>query len=231
MRAIEWEFPRKPRNQVEDCSWRPVRHTDKKLAPSKHSLVQNGVMKTLWILSCLAVLTILSPSTATAQAQTLTLVASNGIPCSQNFTTNQVLTVNSFIQSYPGTSYEGVAKLSYYSGLKLELQSHPFGLVYDNSTTSSSMAMAAFPNAVFTGVTNILLTSYADPVALTVTISTPAPQSFVPANAVVIPSDAKGPVQIVLESSSDLLNWTSALPGTYGNTFSNRFFRVRAIAQ
>jgi hypothetical protein len=187
-------------------------------------------MKTPWKFSCLTALITLSAITATAQTQTLTLVASNGVPCSYNFGTNQVITVNSFVQSYPTTSYEGVAKLSCHSGFKLELQSHPFGLVYDTGT-SASMAMAAFPNAVFTGVTNILVSSSFDPVALTITVTTPAPQSFVPANAVVIPSDAKGPVQIVLESSSDLMNWTSALPGTYGNTYSNRFFRVRAIAQ
>ena len=55
--------------------------------------------------------------------------------------------------------------------------------------------------------------------------------SVVPANSVVIPSDATGPVQILLESSSDLVNWIASTPGTYGNTYSNRFFRVRAIAQ
>jgi len=54
---------------------------------------------------------------------------------------------------------------------------------------------------------------------------------FIPNTGVVIPSDAKGPVQIVLQSSSDLITWTSCLPGTYGNTYSNRFFRVIAIAQ
>jgi hypothetical protein len=55
--------------------------------------------------------------------------------------------------------------------------------------------------------------------------------SYTPANCVVIPSDAKGNVQIILESSSDLVNWVSSSPGTYGNTYTNRFFRVRAVAQ
>ena len=53
----------------------------------------------------------------------------------------------------------------------------------------------------------------------------------IPVNSVVIPSDATGPVQIMLESSSDLVNWISSQAGTYGSTYTNRFFRVRAIAQ
>jgi hypothetical protein len=100
-----------------------------------------------------------------------------------------------------------------------------------NSGVTPSVTFAG--GAVFTGVTNILVTTgYGGVViALTFTVTTPTVQSTVPANAVVIPTDATGPVQIVLESSSDLINWTSSLPGTYGNTYSNRFFRVRAIAQ
>lgn len=54
---------------------------------------------------------------------------------------------------------------------------------------------------------------------------------FSPSTAVVIPTDATGPVSIVLESSPDLVNWTGALPGTYGSSTTNRFFRVRAIRQ
>jgi len=53
----------------------------------------------------------------------------------------------------------------------------------------------------------------------------------VPTSAVVIPSDATGPVNIILESSSDLVTWTQANPGTYGSSTSKRFFRVRAVNQ
>ncbi len=49
-----------------------------------------------------------------------------------------------------------------------------------------------------------------------------------PSTAVVIPTDSTGPVQIILESSADMSTWTQALPGTYGSSYSNRFFRVRA---
>jgi hypothetical protein len=51
---------------------------------------------------------------------------------------------------------------------------------------------------------------------------------FTPSNAVVIPDDGGGPVQIVLESSTDLITWTAANPGTYGTGSSKRFFRLRA---
>lgn len=51
---------------------------------------------------------------------------------------------------------------------------------------------------------------------------------FTPNTGVVIPADSGGPVNIILESSVDLINWIPADPGTYGTTTTNRFFRVRA---
>jgi hypothetical protein len=50
-----------------------------------------------------------------------------------------------------------------------------------------------------------------------------------PSTAVVIPADAGGPVTVTLESSTDLVNWNATLPGTYGTSTTNRFFRVRAV--
>jgi hypothetical protein len=50
-----------------------------------------------------------------------------------------------------------------------------------------------------------------------------------PSNTVVIPTDAIGPVEIVMESSVDLVNWTAATPGTYGASTEKRFFRLRAV--
>ena len=52
-----------------------------------------------------------------------------------------------------------------------------------------------------------------------------------PSTAVVIPSDAKGPVNIVMESSTNLVDWVAALPGTYGSSNKERYFRVRAVVQ
>src|SRR5258705_6768977 len=60
----------------------------------------------------------------------------------------------------------------------------------------------------------------------TIEVINPVNQSM-PSTAVVIPADAGGPVNIVLESSTDLLNWSASLPGTYGTSTTNRFFRVR----
>ena len=53
--------------------------------------------------------------------------------------------------------------------------------------------------------------------------------STIPLNAVVIPSDSSGPVQIILESSEDMVNWNSANSGTYGASNNERFFRIRAV--
>ena len=55
--------------------------------------------------------------------------------------------------------------------------------------------------------------------------------TIVPSTSVVIPADAAGPVQIILESSTDLITWTAATPGSYGSSTAKRFFRVRAVAQ
>ncbi len=51
-----------------------------------------------------------------------------------------------------------------------------------------------------------------------------------PSNTVVIPADAGGNVDIILESSTDLVTWTAATPGSYGSSTSKRFFRIRAVA-
>jgi len=69
--------------------------------------------------------------------------------------------------------------------------------------------------------------SGAQPGYCTIQLTSPAAQ-LMPSTAVVIPADSGGPVNIILESSVDLVNWTAALPGTYGTSTTNRFFRVRA---
>ena len=53
--------------------------------------------------------------------------------------------------------------------------------------------------------------------------------NVIPANAVVIPEDAGGQFQVILESSTDLLNWAVANPGTYGGSTAKRFFRTRIV--
>ncbi len=69
----------------------------------------------------------------------------------------------------------------------------------------------------------VKITKFETPVA--------SPTGSIPSTAVVIPSDATGPVNVILESSADLVTWTPALPGSYGSTEPKRFFRVRAVKE
>jgi hypothetical protein len=54
-------------------------------------------------------------------------------------------------------------------------------------------------------------------------------ENVIPANAVVIPEDAGGQFQVILESSTDLVNWQAANPGNYGSSTQRRFFRTRIV--
>ena len=57
---------------------------------------------------------------------------------------------------------------------------------------------------------------------------TPLPtETITPSNTVVIPDITDGQFQVILESSTDLVNWTEALPGNYGGQIEKRFFRLR----
>jgi hypothetical protein len=100
---------------------------------------------------------------------------------------------------------------------------------------STSTSFGSQIPQIITGITNITV-AYNGPTPnwATFQITTPGSanvvSSYVPADAVVIPTSATGNVQIILESSIDLVNWTAANPGTYGaSSATNRFFRVRAV--
>jgi len=100
-----------------------------------------------------------------------------------------------------------------------------------NGGSSIATPSAQIPQMV-TGVTYVEMDSAG---WATFKIETPATatvvSNYVPADAIVIPASATGNVQIILESSPDLVNWTAASPGTYGaSAGTNRFFRVRAAA-
>jgi len=60
------------------------------------------------------------------------------------------------------------------------------------------------------------------------TNSTVATQN-VASTVVVIPANASAPVDVILESSVDLITWTAALPGSYAPSTEKRFFRVRLV--
>jgi hypothetical protein len=68
------------------------------------------------------------------------------------------------------------------------------------------------------------------PIVVTFTVTRAnSPANVIPANAVVIPEDAGGQYQVILESSTDLLNWAVTNPGTYGGSTPKRFFRTRIV--
>lgn len=55
--------------------------------------------------------------------------------------------------------------------------------------------------------------------------------SMVPGGTIVIPNDHRGAVNIHLECSADMVNWTNAPPGLYETSSTNRFFRIRGVRQ
>ncbi len=60
-------------------------------------------------------------------------------------------------------------------------------------------------------------------------VSSLAVPSVAVSSSVVIPEDTAGPVTLVMESSTDMVTWTAANPGTYGTSTPRRFFRIRAL--
>tara|TARA_B100000212_G_scaffold324334_1_gene285094 strand:- start:891 stop:1184 length:294 start_codon:yes stop_codon:yes gene_type:complete len=46
--------------------------------------------------------------------------------------------------------------------------------------------------------------------------------------ATVIPENASTNVRVILEQSTDLINWTAASPGVFPPSTAKRFFRVRS---
>ena len=103
-----------------------------------------------------------------------------------------------------------------------------------NITFAANNLTTYYQPLQFTGLNRITFNQNNTPSSYaTFIVYTPPTNSvyYTPVNSVVIPSDATGNVQIILESSSDLVNWIPSLPGTYGSTYTNRFFRVRAVAQ
>jgi hypothetical protein len=52
---------------------------------------------------------------------------------------------------------------------------------------------------------------------------------LIPSSSIVVPSNAVGDVDVLLEQSNDMITWTQCLPGTYNASTQKRFFRVRAV--
>jgi len=115
---------------------------------------------------------------------------------------------------------------SSFSGLQVKIHDRTASYLPDNYYAISNGSVKNLPTVA--GPATILLSSTNAFAFCTIQTTAPTTGTFTPSTAVVIPNDNGGPVTIILESSTDLLTWTSALPGTYGTTSSNRFFRVRA---
>jgi hypothetical protein len=161
------------------------------------------------------------------KADTITLTASNLLSASYNVPSNVVAQI-------VHSSVSPVACASYKINVTVNSQT----ITYTENSVSAPYQILNLP-IVAGPATITLVNNYASgncspnlPAVAICTIETSVlTSSFtgsVPSTAVVIPNDNGGPVTIVLESSTDLINWTSALPGTYGTTSTNRFFRVRA---
>jgi hypothetical protein len=71
---------------------------------------------------------------------------------------------------------------------------------------------------------NFLLEIKDDPLQATSSFS-----ANISSASVVVPSNAVGDVDVLLEQSNDMITWTQCLPGTYNASTQKRFFRVRAV--
>ena len=159
--------------------------------------------------------------------QYVTLSASNNIGVSIPVQSNQVVSVAGY--DWQDVGYVQLSgNLANGSSIRLT----PYN---SQNLGSTSIGLSQIPQ-VITGLTNITLVSGNNTTLVwaTLQITTPASanviSNYIPADAIVIPTSATGNVQIILESSADLVNWTAANPGTYGaSSATNRFFRVRAV--
>ena len=135
--------------------------------------------------------------------------------------TNDVVEIKT-ITSVAGSGYIASVDLNHSSGTTVNTCS--------NGTFYTGLNSIALKQAVIGSQSGTPRTNYSSyfPLLVTLTVTSPTNPNQIPANSVVIPADSSGPVNIILESSADLVNWNPALPGTYGTTASNRFFRVRA---
>jgi hypothetical protein len=106
--------------------------------------------------------------------------------------------------------------------------------------TGSQATGTAFPNLsqklLFAGPATIVLTTggpgYPSGYSMTtMAVTRVASPSTTPSNAAVIPEDANGQYQVLLESSTDMVTWTPANPGTYSGNVQKRFFRTRIVKQ
>ncbi len=136
------------------------------------------------------------------------------------FKTNQVVTV---VGATGDSMFPGEVELHFGGGV----------IVRGGGPTAGGFETPIKLGHKYAGLTKIVAkNSSLNGYAFTLAVSEPGKDpTSVPTGTVVIPSDSAGPVRIVLESSTDLVNWVEANPGTYAKDHPNRFFRVRAVNQ
>ena len=151
-------------------------------------------------------------------ADTVTLIVGAGYPATQTFQvpSNTVAQV-----TYSYLRNNG----SFISAIYVYFPQATNALSIGVANGQPNQAIIAGPAIIALTTTNGVNTALS---ICTIQTSPASALTFAPSSSVVIPNDGAGPVTIILESSTDLINWTAANPGTYGTTSSNRFFRVRA---
>jgi hypothetical protein len=99
----------------------------------------------------------------------------------------------------------------------------------DGLTDSTSLAPDEFRSAqtrwVLAGPATVRLTSYALDRLSFITVDI-QPDLFPPDKTLVVPQGSAA--NVILESSTNLVNWSLAPPGLYTNQVVNMFFRIRA---
>jgi hypothetical protein len=160
-----------------------------------------------------------------SRADTVTLALTTSVTGAGNFTNSFFVASNVTAQivciGAQGPTDFGSQLYVHFPGL-------PLDYVLTLPTIGNSLMTSNLP--VVAGPATISLRAYSSGGLGMVfcTIQTTTSTSFNPSTAVVIPNDNGGPVTIILESSIDLISWNPALPGAYGTSTTNRFFRVRA---
>ncbi len=175
------------------------------------------------LISLLATLLI---SISQANGQSSTIIVSGTTPTSITVAAHQVLKVLSF--NHGGA--EGYIQLVR-EGVSMPL----LRSIDQNQFFANGFQKQGTNTPVVVGPATIHVTGTAEGSRLafsySLTDNAAAASASLPSPAVVIPADASGEVQIILESSTDLITWTAALPGSYSSSTTKRFFRIRAITQ
>jgi hypothetical protein len=100
----------------------------------------------------------------------------------------------------------------------------PCTLYFDSIHTGNSMSTSD-PNYGYS-----LLAFYSlEKEKIIESITSGSSVNTISATSVVVPANAAGDVDVLLEQSNDMITWTQCLPGTYNASTQKRFFRVRAV--